>query len=206
MKALNGLIPLQGGQVLIEGDDIAHLPAAELDALRKRMGMSFQYYALFDSMTVLENVGFFLMHHTRLPMAEIRERVRSSLADVRLFDIEHLKPVELSGGMRKRVGLARAIVHRPEILYLDEPTAGLDPISSAAISTMIIDLKTRLAMTVIGISSDMAVVRRISDRVALVWNHGIHAIGTTEEIFASEDPAVRQFISGSKDGPIPTIV
>ena len=167
--------------------------------------MSFQNYALFDSMDVRQNVGFYLNHHTRTPADDVRERVRETLLAVRLRDIEHLKPVELSGGMRKRVGLARAIAHSPKLLFLDEPTAGLDPISAAAISRMILDLKRSLAMTVVAISNEMAVARRIADRLAMLWNRGIHAIGPTAEIFESADPAVRQFVTGSKDGPIPTL-
>ena len=205
MKAMNGLVRPERGQVLVRGRDITKLRPAEFDELRKDMGMSFQYYALFDSMDVLNNVGFYLIQHSDLKMPQVRERVRDTLASVRLFDIEHLKPVELSGGMRKRVGLARAIVHRPQILFLDEPTAGLDPISAAVISRMIVDLKQGMSMTVVGIANDLAVAKRISDRMAMIWNGGIHAIGPTEEILASKDPAVHQFVTGSKDGPIPTI-
>jgi phospholipid/cholesterol/gamma-HCH transport system ATP-binding protein len=205
MKAMNGLIRPETGEILVAGRNIATARPAELDKLRMRMGMSFQNYALFDSMDVLNNVGFYLIHHTRATLGEVRERVRETLAAVRLYDVEHLKPVELSGGMRKRVGLARAIAHRPTILFLDEPTAGLDPISAAAISRMILDLRKNLSITLVAISNDLAVARRIGDRIAMVWNGGIHASGTTDEILRSEDPAVRQFVTGSKDGPIPTL-
>ena len=205
MKAMNGLIPLSGGKILMEGRDLTTLRPSEFDELRKDMGMSFQNYALFDSMDVLENVGFYLINNTDTPHSEIRERVRETLAAVRLFEIEHLKPIELSGGMRKRVGLARAIVHRPRLVFLDEPTAGLDPISAAAISRMILDMKQQLSITVVAISNDLAVAGRIGDRLAMVWNGGLHAVGPTKEILESEDPAVHQFVTGSKDGPIPTI-
>jgi phospholipid/cholesterol/gamma-HCH transport system ATP-binding protein len=205
MKAMNGLIPPESGQVLLHGRDITRLRPSELDELRKGIGMSFQNYALFDSMDVFQNVGFYLLQHTDTPLDQIRERVRETLAAVRLYDIEHLKPVELSGGMRKRVGLARAIAHRPRLLFLDEPTAGLDPISAAAISRMILELKQGLAITLVAISNDLAVARRIGDRLAMVWRGGIHAIGPADQILHSEDPAVRQFVTGSKDGPIPTL-
>ncbi len=206
LKTINGLIKPSTGKVLVKGRDLAALRASELAEIRRVMGMSFQSYALFDSMTVFENVGFYLLNHSDFPEEEIRKRVKDILEEVRLFDVEHLKPVELSGGMRKRVGLARSMVHKPEIVLLDEPTAGLDPISAAAISKMINQLKRQLSMTVVAVSNEMAVARRIAHRIAMIWDGRIHAIGPAAEILRSHDPAVRQFVTGSKDGPIPTLV
>jgi phospholipid/cholesterol/gamma-HCH transport system ATP-binding protein len=167
-----------------------------------KFGMLFQGAALFDSLNILENVGFALIEHTNTSRAEIVKRVKESLTLVGLKDIEYKKPAELSGGMRKRVGLARAIIVRPEIMLYDEPTTGVDPIMGDSVNDLIIRLHTKLNVTSIAVTHDMTSAYKIADRVAMLYNGKIIADGTPGEIKNTKDPIVRQFITGAGTGPI----
>jgi len=174
----------------------------KLNEIRRRFGMLCQEAALFDSMTVGENVAFPLREHTDLSEREIGERVSAKLAMVGLAGIEEKMPAELSGGMKKRVGLARAIALDPEIILFDEPTTGLDPITSSVINPLIADTKRRLNATCVIISHDIEAVFAVSDKVAMLYNGRVEAQGSPEEMRTSGNPVVRQFISGSFEGPM----
>jgi phospholipid/cholesterol/gamma-HCH transport system ATP-binding protein len=202
LKCLGGLLRPTGGQVMINSTDIARMPERNLDAIRGKMGMVFQYAALFDSLNVYENVSFGLRRHSRLTEPEIAEVVDAKLSMVGLPRTEKLMPAELSGGMQKRVGLARALAMEPDILLYDEPTAGLDPITSATIAELIVKTRDDLGVTSVVVSHDVATIKRVASRIAMLHRGRIIAIGTTEEIENSDDPAVRQFMSGSTEGPI----
>ncbi|MDH4129185.1 MAG: ATP-binding cassette domain-containing protein, partial [Spirochaetota bacterium] len=165
-------------------------------------GMLFQNYALFDSLSIRENVGFFLDYHTRISKDEISERVTRHLKLVRLSNIEHLMPSELSGGMKKRVGIARAINHNPEILLLDEPTAGLDPVTTDSISKVINELQEKLSVSLINVTNEMGCARRISSKLAMLYEGVIYKIGSKKEMLESDDPVVYQFVQGKRHGPI----
>lgn len=164
--------------------------------------MLFQSAALFDSMKVWENVGFGLMRHTRMSEKEIKEAASQKLKLVGLAGVEDLMPSELSGGMRKRVGLARAIAMEPEILLYDEPTTGLDPIMADVIDELIIEMRERLNITSIAITHDMKSAYKIADRIAMLYNGVIISEGTPDEIKNTKDPAVKQFVEGNAEGPI----
>ena len=202
LKHVIGLLKADRGSIIIDGQDITLLANRELNHLRMRFGMLFQGAALFDSMTVGENVGFSLVEHTHLSEHAIFERVEESLELVGLKGIQDLKPSELSGGMRKRVALARAICMRPEILLYDEPTTGLDPIMADAINDLIIELHDKLKVTSIGVTHDMTSAYKIATRIAMMYQGRIIEIGTPDEIRNSNNSIVRQFITGSASGPI----
>lgn len=202
LKHIIGLLKPDQGQVLVDGRDIVVMSERELNEVRRRFGMLFQEAALFDSMTVGENVAFPLREHTDMSEEEIRARVRQKLADVGLAGIEEKMPSELSGGMKKRVGLARAIALDPEIILFDEPTTGLDPITSSVINHLIADTQKRLGATCVIISHDIETVFSISDKVAMLYEGRVEAEGSPEEMRQSDNPVVRQFISGSFEGPI----
>jgi len=202
MKHVIGLLRPDSGQVLIDGQDITKLSEAELNELRKRFGMLFQGAALFDSLSVWENVGFSLLEHTDLDEAEIRRIVAEKLRMVGLEGIEDMRPAELSGGMKKRVGLARAIAMSPEILLYDEPTTGLDPIMADVINDLILEMKRKLQVTSLTITHDMKSAYKIADRIAMLYRGKIIQVGTPEEIKNSPNPVVQQFITGSAVGPI----
>ena len=202
LKHIIGLLKPDSGHVLIDGKDITRMDEKELSAVRLKFGMLFQGAALFDSLNILENVGFALIEHTNTPKAEIIKRVKESLTLVGLKDIEYKKPAELSGGMRKRVGLARAILVRPEIMLYDEPTTGVDPIMGDSINDLIIKLHTKLNVTSIAVTHDMTSAYKIADRVAMLYNGKIIADGTPDEIKNTKDLIVRQFITGAGTGPI----
>ncbi|MDI6828077.1 MAG: ABC transporter ATP-binding protein [Armatimonadota bacterium] len=202
LKILAGLIRPSSGQVFIDGTDITKLSEDELNRIRHRIGVVFQYGALFDSLTVFENVAFALIRHTRLSRKEIEDIVQEKLALVGLPGTQNLMPAQLSGGMQKRVSLARAIAMNPEILFYDEPTSGLDPIMANVINNLIMEMRNRLGVTSIVVSHDVDSIFRISDRVAMIHDHTIIAYGTADEIRQSEDPRVRQFIEGKPEGPI----
>jgi phospholipid/cholesterol/gamma-HCH transport system ATP-binding protein len=202
LKCLGGLLRADAGRILIGDTDISQLRESELDPIRKRIGMVFQYAALFDSLNVFENVAFGLRRHTRLSEEEIAEAVRSRLAMVGLSGTEQLMPSELSGGMQKRVGLARALALDPEIVLYDEPTAGLDPITSATIAELIVKTGNELSVASVLVTHDIPTIKRTATRIAMLHEGRIVAEGTVEEMERSENPIVRQFMEGSTEGPI----
>ncbi|HXU75287.1 MAG TPA: ABC transporter ATP-binding protein [Methylomirabilota bacterium] len=199
LKQLVGLQQPDSGQVLIEGQDIVPMNERELLAVRQKFGMLFQGAALFDSMTVAENVAFAFRRNRALPPEEVEKRVREVLEMVDLPGTEDKKPSELSGGMRKRVGLARAIIYQPQIVLYDEPTTGLDPIVSDSIDKLIMRVRDRLDVTSVVVTHDMRSARRVGQRILMLHDKRIHASGTPEEIFQSQDPVVRRFIEGVSD-------
>ena len=202
LKHIIGLITPDEGRILIDNQDIAEFNEQKLNSLRLRMGMLFQGGALFDSLTVGENVGFALIEHQRLNQTEVTKRVRESLAMVGLLGIENLMPSELSGGMKKRVALARAICMKPEIILYDEPTTGVDPITADIINELIKSLQDKLNVTSIAVTHDMKSAYKIADRIAMLYQGRIIASGTVEEINNTTDAVVHQFINGLSTGPI----
>ncbi len=202
LKCMVNLIEPDSGCVWLDNEDMLALSEHERDRLRRRFGFLFQGAALFDSLTVAENVSFGLRRLTNHSEERIREIVREKLALVGMKDIEHLKPSELSGGMKKRVGLARAIAMNPEVILYDEPTTGLDPIMSDAINDLILEMQKRLSVTSIVVTHDMTSAYKIADRMAMLHEGRIVATGTPAGFKRSKNPLVRQFISGSAHGPI----
>ena len=202
LKHIIGLLQPDSGQILIDDLDITKLDEKGLNETRKKFGMLFQEAALFDSMTVGENVAFPLREHTKLKDEEIRQTVADRLRAVGLTGIEAKMPSELSGGMRKRVGLARAIALHPQIVLFDEPTTGLDPVMTEAINQLIIETQNMFHLTCVVISHDLGSIFKISDKVAMLYEGEIIATGTPEEIKSSPDPVLVQFLSGSTVGPI----
>ncbi|RMG70500.1 MAG: ABC transporter ATP-binding protein [Nitrospirae bacterium] len=203
LKHLIGLYRPDSGSILIDGEDIIKsCGKKEVCSIRERFGVLFQGGALFDSMTVFENVAFPLQEKTRLSREVIAEKVREALEDVGLSGIEDKYPAELSGGMRKRVALARALITEPEIVLFDEPTTGLDPISMNSIHQLIIRTHKKYRFTGVVISHDIPHVFDIADRVAMIHDGQIVEVGLPEEIIGSENPVVRQFIRGELEGPI----
>jgi phospholipid/cholesterol/gamma-HCH transport system ATP-binding protein len=202
LKHIIGLLRPDAGEVVVDGVPVSRLKGWELKEFRKEFGMLFQGSALFDSLRVLDNVAFGLREHQRLKEAEIRERVREKLALVGLHGVEHLWPSELSGGMKKRVALARALAMEPKILLYDEPTTGLDPIRADSINDLIVELRDRLKVTGVAITHDMTSAYKIADRIAMLYKGRIIAVGTPQEMRDSADPVVHQFITGSARGPI----
>jgi phospholipid/cholesterol/gamma-HCH transport system ATP-binding protein len=202
LKHIIGLMKPDNGQVLIDGEDITHFDQQKLDALRMRMGMLFQSAALFDSLNVEENVVFGLRRHTDLSDRAIHHLASEKLELVGLPGTNYLMPSELSGGMRKRVGLARAIAMEPEMILYDEPTTGLDPIMTSAIDELHLSLKERLGVTSIVVTHDLKSAYRVCDRIALHYGGQIVEIGTREEIINSPNPIVQQFIRGEAHGPM----
>jgi phospholipid/cholesterol/gamma-HCH transport system ATP-binding protein len=202
VKHIIGLLHPDAGTVTVDGRQVSTLKRTELSDLRRRMGMLFQYAALFDSMTVGENVAFALRRHTKMSEAEVRERVAEVLGMVGLSGVEETWPAELSGGMKKRAGLARAIAMGPEIMLYDEPTTGLDPILADQINELILDFRERLNVTSVAITHDMVSAYKIADRIAMLHNGRIEEVGTPEEIQNSDNPVIQQFIHGRAEGPI----
>ncbi len=194
VKHIVGLLKPDRGKVIIDGVDITKLSERGLDKIRRRFGMLFQESALFDSMTVGENVAFPLREHTNLKEAEIKALVKKKLEMVRLFGVEDKMPSELSGGMKKRVGLARAIALEPEIVIYDEPTIGLDPITGRAIYRLILDMQRHLNGTSIVITHDVPAIFDIVDRVGVLSGGRIIAYGTPEEIIHSENKEIQEFL------------
>ena len=205
LKHIIGLLKPDSGQVLIDGVDITKLNEKGLNEIRKKFGMLFQEAALFDSMTVGENVAFPLREHTKLPEKEITEIVADRLRAVGLTGIEQKLPSELSGGMRKRVGLARAIALHPQIVLFDEPTTGLDPVMTEAINQLIVETQNKLQFTCVVISHDLGSIFKISDKIAMLYEGEIIAYGGPDEIKSSPNPVIVQFLSGSTVGPIKII-
>jgi len=199
LKHIIGLLAPDAGTVLIDGEDISHMNERQLIRVRRKFGMLFQSAALFDSMTVAENVSFVLRREGKLSQKEIADKVAEALDMVELSGTEHKKPAELSGGMRKRVGLARAVIYQPEILVYDEPTTGLDPLVSDSIDQLIIRVVDRLKVTSIVVTHDMRSTRRVGKRILMLHKGKIHVDATPEEIFTSEDPIVHRFVNGISD-------
>ena len=202
LKHIMRIMVPDGGRILIDGVDIFSINREQLNQFRMQIGMLFQNSALFDSLTVGQNVGFSLLEHYKLPLDEIEKRVREKLRLVGLVGIEGLMPSELSGGMRKRVALARAICTDPKIVLYDEPTTGLDPIMADAINDLIIRLQKHLGITAIVVTHDMKSAYKVGNRLAMLYNGHIISVGTPEEIKRSKNAVVQQFITGSFKGPI----
>jgi len=205
LKHIIGLLRPDQGEIFIRGEDITSYADKRLFELRQRFGMLFQGSALFDSLTVEENVGLGLREHRLLPEDKIKERIREKLRLVGLSGVENLPPAQLSGGMKKRVGLARAIAMDPEFVLYDEPTTGLDPIMADAINDLIIDLRNKLSITSIAVTHDIVSASKIGDRIAMLYQGKIIFVGTPQEIKNVDDPLIQQFITGSAEGPIETI-
>jgi phospholipid/cholesterol/gamma-HCH transport system ATP-binding protein len=202
IKCIIGLMRPDQGEIYVDGLEITSLDEKGMNEVRKKFGMLFQGGALFDSMTVWENVGFGLRKHAQLSDEEIRRIASEKLTLVGLKDVEDLMPAELSGGMKKRVSLARAIAIEPEILLYDEPTTGIDPILADAINDLIVQMREKLNVTSITITHDMINAFRIADRIAMLYQGRIIEVGTPDEIRSSSSPIVRQFIEGRAEGPI----
>jgi phospholipid/cholesterol/gamma-HCH transport system ATP-binding protein len=197
MKHLMGLLKPDAGHIWVDGEDVVPLDDFELNRVRKKFGMLFQYAALFDSLTVEENVAFPLVEHTTMSKREIHDLVISTLATLGLKNVEKKYPAEISGGMRKRVGLARALVLKPEILLYDEPTTGLDPIATKNVDDMIRDISKETGVTSVVISHDMASTFRIADRISMLHEGRIVATGTPDEILCSQNEFLRAFVEMS---------
>lgn len=202
LKHMIGLMRPDSGKVLVDGEDITVMGRSALNRVREKFGMLFQNAALFDSMTVFENVAFPLEEKTRLSPAEIRDKVHEALENVGLTGVDKKFPDELSGGMKKRVGLARAILLAPKIILFDEPTTGLDPIICRATHQLIKDTHARYGFTAVVVSHEIPEIFDIAECVAMLYQGEILEMGTPEEIQRSTHPAVRQFITGSLEGPI----
>jgi len=202
LKHMIGLLRPDRGQVIVDGEDIAAMGRRQLNLVREKFGMLFQNAALFDSMTVFENVAFPLEEKTKLSRARIRKQVHEALEHVGLKGVDSKYPDELSGGMKKRVGLARVLLLNPRIILFDEPTTGLDPIICRATHQLIKETHARFGFTAVVISHEIPEIFDISDRVAMLYRGEIVETGTPAEIQRSQHPVVRQFISGSLEGPI----
>jgi phospholipid/cholesterol/gamma-HCH transport system ATP-binding protein len=199
LKHIIGLIKPDAGEVLIDGENIVSMNERELLRVRSKFGMLFQGAALFDSMTVAENVAFAFRRNKQMTQQEIDRKVAGALNVVDLPGIENKKPSELSGGMKKRVGLARAIIYDPQMVLYDEPTTGLDPIVSDSIDQLILRVHGHCRATSVVVTHDMRSARRVGQRILMLHEKKIYAEGTPEEIFKSEDPVVRQFVEGISD-------
>ncbi|MCX5705358.1 MAG: ABC transporter ATP-binding protein [Candidatus Omnitrophica bacterium] len=202
LKHVVGILKPDSGQVIVGGKDLSILSDQAMDVLRLKIALVFQGGALFDSMSVGENVGFGLTEHLKIDSQEVLQRVEESLCLVGLAGIQNLMPSELSGGMKKRVALARAICVKPEIILYDEPTTGVDPITADAINELIRSLHDKLKVTSVVVTHDMKSAYMVADRIAMMYQGKIIAEGTPDEIQASEDPVVHQFINGLSKGPI----
>lgn len=202
IKHIIGLLKPDEGKIFLDDIEITALKERDLNEVRKRFGMLFQGAALFDSMTVAENVGFALKEHTDLSNEDILKTVREKLNRVGLAGVDNMMPAELSGGMKKRVGLARAIVMDPEIVLFDEPTTGLDPIMSDSVGDLVLDTQKALNTTYILITHDIPFTYKIADKIAMLHQGRIIAEGTVEEMKKDPDPILRQFLEGRAEGPI----
>ena len=202
IKHIIGLLRPDEGQIFLDGQEISSMSERDFNEVRKRFGMLFQGAALFDSMTVGENVGFPLKEHTDLADEDIMKVVGEKLKRVGLVGVENMMPSELSGGMKKRVGLARAIVMDPEIVLFDEPTTGLDPIMSDSIADLVLDTQRSLQTTYILITHDIPFTYKIADKIAMLHEGRIIEQGTIDEMKKNPNPVVRQFLEGRAEGPI----
>jgi phospholipid/cholesterol/gamma-HCH transport system ATP-binding protein len=202
LKHIIGMLKPDAGRVLVDGVDITGRKPREMPEILRKFGMLFQGAALFDSLSVGENVAFGLRRYTRHTKKEIEAIVAESLDKVGLRGVEALMPHELSGGMKKRVGLARAIAYKPQIILYDEPSTGIDPIRADSINDLINQTKRDLGVTSVVITHDMVSCYKVADRVAMLFNGVIIETGTPAEIQATANPIVRQFITGQASGPI----
>jgi len=202
IKCIIGILTPDAGTIEIDGELTTEAGFRNMDAVRRKFGMLFQYAALFDSLKVWENVGFGLMRHSNLKPDKVREVAEEKLRMVGLPGILDLMPSELSGGMRKRVGLARAIAMEPKIILYDEPTTGLDPIRADSINDLIIQLREELGVASITITHDMTSAYKIADRITMLYKGKLIATGTPDEIRGSDNPYIQQFIHGRAEGPI----
>ena len=202
IKCVVGLLRADSGSIHVDGEDLTKMDERELVRVRRKFGMLFQGAALFDSMDVGENVAFVLRRLKLYPERQIREVVEEKLSMVGLRDIQRLMPAELSGGMKKRVGLARAIASEPDILLYDEPTTGLDPIMADVINDLIISLRETIGVTSITITHDMASAYKVADQIAMLYKGKIVEVGTPEQIRTTSNPVVEQFVQGRAHGPI----
>jgi len=202
LKHLNALLLPDRGSVLVDGTDITRLGAAALNEVRRKFGVLFQGAALLDSMTIFDNVAFPLREKTKLPESEIQKRAEERLEQVGLAGMGYKYPAEVSGGMKKRAGLARALVVEPEIILFDEPTTGLDPLLGKSIHELIRKVHAAFGFTGVIVSHDIPEVFKISDRVAMLANGVIAAAGPTPEFVESKNPIVRQFLQGETEGPL----
>jgi phospholipid/cholesterol/gamma-HCH transport system ATP-binding protein len=202
LKNILGIIKPDSGSIRIEGAELTQMTDKEYDKVRKSIGFVFQGGALFDSLNVAENVGFFLDEFTKLAPAQKRMRIAHALSLVRLKNVEDMMPAQLSGGMRKRVSLARVLCMEPRIIFYDEPTTGLDPVTADAINNMIIEMRDKLKVTSIVVTHDMTSAYKVADSIAMIYHGQVIADGAPEEIRTSRHPVVRQFVNGESDGPI----
>lgn len=202
LKCIIGIMPVDGGSIKINGEELTVLRQRAYDRVRRNIGLVFQGGALFDSLNVGENVSFFLDEYTALSAAQKKERMMHTLSLVGLKGIEALMPAELSGGMRKRVSLARILCMEPQIILYDEPTTGVDPITADAINNIIVDMSHKLKVTSIVVTHDMTAAFKVGDSVAMFYHGQIIADGTPAEIRNSRHPVVKQFINGEAEGPI----
>jgi len=203
LRLLNGLKTPDSGHVLVNGRDITTLRPADLIELRRSIGFAFQFSALFDSLTIGENIALPLREHTKLRDGEIKSQVAQALESVGLAHTEDRYPSELSGGMVKRAGFARAVITNPEAVLYDEPTTGLDPIITHVLTDLIIHLRQRLNGTAVVVSHDLESIYLMADYIAMLFEGAIVAYGTVDDIRRSPNPIVQQFLQGSEVGPIP---
>jgi phospholipid/cholesterol/gamma-HCH transport system ATP-binding protein len=202
LKLIMGLLQPDSGEVLVKGRSIVGLHERELNEVRRTLGMCFQYAALFDSMTVGENVAFGLRRHTRMKRAEIADAVAECLDRVGMTGSEELYPSELSGGMRKRVGIARALALQPEVMLYDEPSSGLDPIVASVIDGLILHLADDLGVTSVVVSHHVRNLFSVADRVVMLYDHRVEQLASPAELQANGTEVVRQFVHGQPTGPI----
>jgi phospholipid/cholesterol/gamma-HCH transport system ATP-binding protein len=209
LKCALGLMRPDAGKVLVDGVDVTarSANAKTRAAQMRKFGMVFQGAALFDSLTIWENVAFRLLYADRMPRKQARERAVAAMRKVRLSaDFAELRPIELSGGMQKRAGLARAIIAQPEIIFFDEPTTGLDPITADAINDLVVEMVKELGCSAVSITHDMASARKIADDIAMLYEGRIIWRGKPAEIDQSGNPYVEQFVNGKAEGPIQAVV
>ena len=202
LRSIIGLIKPDSGKILIDNEDITYLDKSRLNKIRRKIGVVFQGNALFDFLTVEENVGFMFYQHSNLSREVIREKVRETLELVGMRDIEDLYPYELSGGMKKRVAVARAIIYHPKVVIYDEPTTGVDPIAVDKIASLIEDLHRKLSTTSIIVTHDLHVGLKLADRLAFLLGGKIIFEGSQEELKNLKDERIIQFMKGSSEGPI----
>jgi phospholipid/cholesterol/gamma-HCH transport system ATP-binding protein len=204
IKHLIGLLKLDRGEVWYDGQRIDGLTESELYPLRRRCVMVFQHSTLFDSMSVLDNVALPLRKHQRLSHGEARKQALGFLSRVHMADFAEVFPAALSDGMRKRVAIARALTLSPQCLLFDEPTTGLDPVSARRVDALIKELKSTLGVTCVVVSHDLTSILDVADRVALIYQGRVHALGTPEELRRTSDAVVQQFLNGRSEGPMET--